>query len=335
VPKTVELIPVAENSVAVLKMTNLDGSDETDVFSKGLSEDILNRVARVPGLLVSARGDSWSLPENAPSELVRRRLRVAFYLESSVRIEDGLITVVAQFIDSSNGFHIFSRTFEVELAKFRGIQREITGLIVSEMRVALPEDMQDTIAPPMDDTQINAYVQYRRGKDILDLPQTAETINQAAGFFQTALEIDPLYAAAHAGLCGSFTASYQLEGATSEIVAAEQACGAALDAAPRLPLVHRATGNLYFLTSRLAESDSSYQDALAFNEQDAEAMLGLARVYRRQQRIEEAEKLIMRAIELQPGNWRAYNRLGTLQYTLGQYDDAAETYRKAVVPGSG
>jgi hypothetical protein len=79
------LLPVHPNSIAVLRFMNIDGSEQSEVFSHGLAEDVLDRLARVPGLLVSARGDSWSLPVNSRSADVRKRLRVAYYLEGSVR----------------------------------------------------------------------------------------------------------------------------------------------------------------------------------------------------------------------------------------------------------
>lgn len=323
-----ELLPIADNSVAVLRLMNIDGSDTTQVFSNGLSEDITDRLARVPGIRVASRGDSWSLSENSHSADVRRRLRVAYYLEGSARIDDGTITVVAQLVDSSNGFHVFSRPFSKKLAQFGEIQRELTTLIVSEIRVALPDGLQQAIGPPEDLANVDAYFQYRRGKDIMDQPKTAESIDRASHFFEEALAIDPHYAAAHAGLCAAYTARYELLDTTDDLRIAEQSCARALADAPRLPLVYLATGNLYFQTGRLAEAERAYQSALTFNDQDAIAMVGLAGVYIRQQKYDEAESLIRRAIELQPGNWQIISTLGEMQFDLGKFDEAVESYRR-------
>jgi hypothetical protein len=76
------------NSIAVLPLLNIDGSDQTAIFSKGLMEDVIDRLTRVPGLRVSSRGDSASLPVNASSEDVRQRLRVSYYIQGSVQLTD-------------------------------------------------------------------------------------------------------------------------------------------------------------------------------------------------------------------------------------------------------
>jgi TolB-like protein len=110
--------PVTDNSIAVLPFMNVDGSDKTRAFSNGLVDDVINRLARVPGLRVSSRGDSFTLEPNSPSDVVRRRLRVAMYIEGSVEIAGDAIRVTVQLINSADGFHIQSRTFNHPLKDF-------------------------------------------------------------------------------------------------------------------------------------------------------------------------------------------------------------------------
>jgi TolB-like protein len=104
-------ITVADNSIAVLPFLNNDGSEETRIFANGLMDDVITRLSRVPGLLVSSRGDAATLQPNTSSEIVRNRLRVAMYLEGSVEIQGDQIRVIVQLINSANGFHILSRTY--------------------------------------------------------------------------------------------------------------------------------------------------------------------------------------------------------------------------------
>ena len=132
-----EPIPVVDNSLAVLKLLNIDGDERAQVFSDGLSEDILDGLARVPGLSVSARGDAWSMPANASSEVVRRRLRVANYIEGSVRVFGDTLRVVVQLIDTESGFHMFSRTFELDIADVYDMQKELTSLVVANLKLAV------------------------------------------------------------------------------------------------------------------------------------------------------------------------------------------------------
>ena len=324
------LLPVHPNSIAVLRFMNIDGSEQSEVFSHGLAEDVLDRLARVPGLLVSSRGDSWSLPVNSRSADVRKRLRVAYYLEGSVRIVGDDLRVVAQLIDSERGVHIVSRSFDKKIENFLEVQREITELTVANLRVVLPEETQMLFPNEYDGLDVDAYIMYRRGKDRLNEPMTEDVLREAVNYFKQALTLDPGYAAAHAGLCSAYTARYTLASDPQFIDDAERACAAGMAANSNLHMVYTATGDLYSQTGNLPDAESAYLSAININGQDVLAMEGLAAVYERQQRFEEAEQLMIEAVQLQPGNWRTLNSLGRLYFRNGMYSEAADAYARVV-----
>src|SRR5690606_10851388 len=143
---------------------------DADVFANGLAEDLMSRLGSVPSLRVSARGDAFSLPANASSEAVRGRLRVRYYLEGSVQLSDRLLRVVIHLIDSENGFRVFSRTFSRDRSGLFEIQDEITRLTVANLRVVLPPDTQARPGIYGDHPDIDAYVLYRHGMDVLHRP---------------------------------------------------------------------------------------------------------------------------------------------------------------------
>jgi TolB-like protein/tetratricopeptide (TPR) repeat protein/DNA-binding winged helix-turn-helix (wHTH) protein len=329
-------VEVEPNSIAVLKFINIDGSDKSEIFSHGFAEDVLDRLARVPGLLVSARGDSWSLPPNSPSEEVRRRLRVAYYLEGSVRLIGDELRVVAQLIDSNTGFHVVSRSFDKKLEDFVEVQDEITTLTVANLRVALPEDTQMIPASDYGDTDVDAYVLYRRGKEVLQSPSTPELLKEAKEYFEQALRIDPEYAAAYAGICITNGIGYEITGDATYISAAEAACERALAKNPNLYMVYAALGDLYLLTGRNTDAETAFERALDINGKDVQAIQGLSTVYELQQRFDEAEALLNESIRLQPGNWRSADALGGFLFANGRYVEAADAYRQVVLldPGN-
>lgn len=185
---------VEPNSIAVLRFMNIDGGERSEIFSHGFAEDVLDRLARVPGLLVSSRGDSWSLPVNSRSADVRERLRVAYYLEGSVRLVDDDIRVVAQLIDSETGFHVVSKSFDRKLENFMEVQAEITNLTVANLRVALPEETQMPMARNYSGADLDAYIIYRQGRELQELPTTHERITEVINLYQSALDLDPDYA---------------------------------------------------------------------------------------------------------------------------------------------
>jgi len=282
-------------------------------------------------LLVASRGDSWSLPLNSSSEEVRSRLRVAYYLEGSVRLIDGELRVVAQLIDSATGFHIVSKSFDRDLENFMDVQTEITELTVANLRVALPEDTQMRLTPVYPGADVDAYVLYRRGKELFDAPQTEESLTEVVNLYHQALQVDPDYAAAHAGLCVTYAKAYEINSDAGYVDMAEKACAEALAANPNLHMVYTALGDLYLLNGRDTEGESAYLRALEINSHDVQAMQGLALALEHQQRADEAEDLLNQAIRLQPGNWRSINALGGFLFARGRYAEAAEAYRQVVL----
>jgi TolB-like protein/DNA-binding winged helix-turn-helix (wHTH) protein/Flp pilus assembly protein TadD len=324
----IDLPPVRDNSIAVLKFFNLDGSEQTEAFSKGLADDLITRLSRVPGLLVSARGDSFTLDANSASAKVRERLRVGLYLEGSVQVDGDVMRVIIQLIESESGFHKLSRSFDRPLEDFFAMRDEITEIIVANVRIALPPETQVLAAADFDETNLNAYVLYHKGKEIYDQPKTFGTIAKAVSYYDQALELDPQYAAAHAGLCDAYVSRYLLSKAVDDIERAERACAAALASNPNLQMVHVALGTLYWRTGHPADAEVAYNEALSINSQYARAMTGLANVYQRQKKYTEAEALFRTAIATQPGNWNTIDNLARFLFSMGRYVEAADAYRQ-------
>jgi tetratricopeptide (TPR) repeat protein len=331
-PSTAERVlpPVLDNSIAVLPFLNLDGSAETEIFAQGLVDDVLGRLSRVPGLLVSSRGDAFTLEPNTPSSRVRERLRVARYLEGSVQMQGDQMRVIVQLIDSETGFHVLSRTFDRLLEDFFDIRDQITELTVANVRVALPPDTQAEAKISPSDPSLDAYVRYRQGVDASRLPRSNDTIAQALARFDEALEIDPDYAAAHAGKCELFVDAYPFTDDPAFIDRAQASCARALSLNPNLDMVHAALGTLYRGTGRYEEAEAAYESALAINPNNVSSLTGLGDIYNLQNRGEEAEKFYRRAVGLYPGDWSAYNELGFFLYSSGRFAEAAEQYEIVV-----
>ena len=323
------LPPVLDNSIAVLPFLNLDGSEETQIFANGLVDDVITRLSRVPGLLVSSRGDAFTLKPNSASDLVRQRLRVAMYLEGSVQTDGNALRIIVQMIDSESGFHILSRSFDRPREDFFDVRDEITSLTVANVRVALPQNQQSVSIQSEDSPTLDAYLLYRRGIDAARAALSTDSINESLRWFDEALTVDPEYAAAHAGKCVAYVNSFSEIHDTSMIDNAQAACSTALQLNPNLDIVHTALGNLYSSVGELADAERSFRRALEIDPNNSESYMGLGEVYTRLNRPNDAEKSLRQAIGLHPGDWAPYNRLGNFLYYQGRYAEAAEQYRYA------
>ncbi len=324
--------PIFENSFAVLPFLNVDGGEETQLFANGLVDDVIHRLSHIPGLRVSARGDSFTLSPNTSSEQVRRRLRVQMYLGGSVEIAAQRIRVNAQLIDSATGFHVLARTFNRPREDFFQIRDEITSLTVANVRVALPPDvnaashLQFTEEPP----PLDAYLLYRRGVEALLKPKTIDTIATALGWYDAALEVDPDYAAAHAGKCAAFVAGYTEVDDPVFISNAEAACARALRLNPNLDIVHTALGDLYQSTGRYDAAEAAYLKTLEIDPSSVAALTGLGLTYQRLERLDEAEARLQKAVDVHPGDAAAYGMFGTFLFESGRFAEAAEQFNYVV-----
>ena len=324
------LPPIQDNSIAILPFFNLDGSEETQIFANGLVEDVINGLARVPGLLVASRGDSFSMNPNSASARVRERLRVAQYVEGSVQIVDDTLRVVVQLIDSATGFHALSRSFDRPLADFFQMRDEIMALTVASVRVALPHETRITWNEAGAGANLDVYRLYRRGVDASRQPSSVESIIKSLDWFDAALKIDPEYAAAYAGKCVVSVKAYPVTDDPAYIEAAEVSCAKALNLNPNLDVAYAALGRLYLATGRYNEAEAAYLQALRIEPASTHSLMGLGEVYRLQQRPDEAEASVRRAAGLQPGDWAAYQALGSFLFHSGRFFEAAEQYSKVV-----
>jgi len=251
------------------------------------------------------------------------------YLEGSVQMLGDNIRVIVQLIDSETGFHVLSRSFDHKRDDFFDIRDEVTQLTVANIRVALPKDMQELQSVMHDDPVLDAYILYRRGLEAADGP-IAETIDKALGWFDAALDVDPEYAAAHAGKCDTYTRGYSATGDAKYIDLAEASCSRALELNANLDVIYTALGELYGATGKYADAEAAYLQALDTSPSNVSALFGLGEIYRLHQQPDKAEEVLSRAIGLHPGDWSAYNALGMFLYRSGRFLEAARQFETVV-----
>ena len=191
----------SEVSIAVLPFVNMSSDPEQEYFSDGISEELLNVLTKVEGLKVAARTSSFSFKgQNKPVGEIAEVLGVGHILEGSVRKSGTQIRITAQLIRVSDGFHMWSDTYDRELVNIFAIQDEIAEAIVSELRVRLTG--QTKIASTST-RNTEAYQAYLKGRYFWNL-RSGPDILTAVEHFETATGLDPEFAEAWAGLADVF-----------------------------------------------------------------------------------------------------------------------------------
>jgi len=184
-----------EKSIAVLPFLDLSETKDQEYFCDGMSEEILDALAKVEGLRVVARTSSFSFKgKNVNASDVGKKLNVANVLEGSLRLEGNRVRITAELIDAHSGFHVWTQTYDRELAGVFALQDEITRAIVDALKIKL--------AVPLS-------VHEQRDRDVYDLylqglyfsnKSSEEDLRRALSFLQRAVEKDPTFSRAWTGI---------------------------------------------------------------------------------------------------------------------------------------
>ena len=198
---------VSKNSIAVLPFVNMSADPEQKYFSDGVAEEILNVLAQVPGLKVTARTSSFQFKgQNLDVPLIGEMLNVAAVLEGSVRKSGDTVRITAQLISTADGFHLWSRTYDRRLDDIFAVQDEIAASIVEEMKVHLNLAPDSAVPAARIATATEGYELYLQGLYQLNTmfaPGQSDTKMDAPDiafeYFRQATEIAPDFAPAWAG----------------------------------------------------------------------------------------------------------------------------------------
>ena len=190
---------VEEKSIAVLPFVNMSDDREQEYFSDGISEEILNGLAKVETLRVAARTSSFFFKgKDADLETIAEKLGVAHVLEGSVRKAGDRLRITAQLIKVDDGFHLWSESYDRELTDIFAVQDEIANAVVDALKIELGVTAGSTLVD-IGTTNREAYDWYLRGKDAL-VTGSLEGFQRGVGYFNRAIELDPDYVDAYAYL---------------------------------------------------------------------------------------------------------------------------------------
>src|SRR4051794_32033670 len=192
---------ISENSIAVLPFLDMSQAKDQGYFSDGITEELLNLLAKIPQLKVAARTSSFSFRDKQLEiSEIARQLRVTYVLEGSVRKSGDRLRIIAQLIRAGEGYHLWSETYDGKIDDIFKTQDEIAGQVVRELKVKL------LAAPPkVRTTDPKAYALYLQATE-LARKFTPEAFAKSDALFRQALEIDPRYTPAWTGLAVNFNA---------------------------------------------------------------------------------------------------------------------------------
>lgn len=303
-------------SVAVLPFMDLSEDQNQTYFSDGLTEELLNSLARIEGLRVAARSSSFRFREpGVDIRTVGRELDVAAVVEGSVRRDGDQLRVTAQLIDTHTGFHLWSQQFDRAVKDVFAVQEAIAREVASALSAELVRGIPDTLVARATNVP-DAYDSYLRGRHAWNL-RTREGMLRAVDAFQHAVDLDPTYAAAYAGLADAWQLlpDYADVPAREGLARAKTAALRAIALDSTLAAAHAALGALRDDYDRdRAGAERSYRRAIELNPGYSTARQWLAIHLADEGRFDEALEEIERSRRLDPGSLIISTAVGAVRY---------------------
>jgi len=324
-------------SIAVLPFKNISGDPTNDPFAVGIHDDLLTQISKIhnfrtvsrTSVLRYAKSDQ-TIPE------IASELGVAVILEGGIQRSADRIRINAQLIDGAEDSNMWAETFDRQLtaANIFSIQSDISRSIAQALRTTLTPE-QERALDNIPTENLEAYEAYSIARTRLDAVGQADT-EEAISKFKLATEIDPEFAAAWAGLCLAQLTMYTRGSERQYFDAAETACQKALDLDDQRIEVHVALGTLYryfgqysraevsLQRANFAKAEQQLENALSIGGTRVEALVELGNVLARQNRLEEAEEVLLRAAEMDPSYWSAQTALFSFYYSFSKHPDRFE-----------
>jgi adenylate cyclase len=307
-------------SIAILPFTNMSGDPEQEYFSDGIAEDIITDLSKISNLFVVGRNTSFTYKGmSLQLQKVALDLGVKFLLEGRVRKAGQMVRVTAQLIDGPSGGHLWAERYDRQLTDIFAIQDEITKAIVDQLKVRLfPEEMQAIGQAPTGN--VEAYTYYLRGRQYFH-NCTKWFLGLAREMFVRAVELDPEFARAYAGMSMAAT---RLAGWFGEVIPSDAilaAAAKAIELAPDLAEAHAAQGEALSGLGHIEESERAFERALQLDPNHFESNLFYARHWARFGEFERALPYFTRAAEVQPDDCQAPFLLDQSLRALGRLEE--------------
>ena len=318
------------HSIAVLPFVNMSGDPENEYFSDGISEEILNLLTKLPQLKVSSRTSSFVFKGKEVSiPTVVKELGVSTVLEGSVRRAGDHVRITAQLIETDSDSHLWSETYDREMKDVFAIQDDIARSIAEALQVALgPKERRALQNIATADPQ--AYDFYLKGRKYL-YAFTRRDFLHAISMFERAIELDPRYAMAYAGMADAYSMLYRYAEATAQnLQKAEQASQRAIELDPDSAEAHTSLGTVMFTSGQFATAEKQFETAILINPKVFEPYLFYGRACLAEGNFEKAARLFIRAQEVNPSDYQAPSFLAMVYRSMGRPELARQADAKTL-----
>jgi len=317
-------------SIAVLPFADMSREKDQAYFCEGIAEEIINALCRVQGLRVASRTGSFQFRDTAADlREIANALGVESILEGSVRKSHNRLRITVQLIEAARGFHLWSESYDREFRDVFAIQQEIARNVVRSLRVTLSPQEKGALAQ-VPTSHVQAYDYYLRGRSFY-YRYGRHDIEFALQLFSRAIELDPGYALAHAGLadCWSYIYLYA-ERKDSVRLQAEAAGRRAVDLAPESAQAQASLAAALSLGPHKGEAPAAFEKAIALDPTLFETWYFYARHAFAGGDLPKAISLYEEAMRVRPEDYHAPLLVANIYDEVGRHEDAKAARERGV-----
>jgi serine/threonine protein kinase len=316
-------------SIAVLPFANVSADLENDYLGDGIAEEITNALTKVRALRVASRTSAFAFKrQTLDIRTIGQQLGVATVLEGSVRRAGNQLRITAQLVDVANGYHLWSERYDREMEDVFVIEDEIARNIAGALSVILSEE-EKQVLKRVPTSDVKAYEFYLRGRQFFAQARK-KSLEYARDMFTRAIQLDPEYALAYAGVadsCSMLHMYYPSSEPDTEL--ADSASRKALELGPELAEAHASRGFALFQMQRLEEAEREFREAMELDPKQYEARYFYARTCFQQGRFEQAAQLFEAAAQARE-DYQSRFFAAQSYAAMGREAEAESAYRRAM-----
>jgi len=318
------------SSIAVLPFADMSPSHDQEYLCEGLAEELINALTQVEDLRVAARTASFRFRGKGEDiRIVGQQLNVEALLEGSVRKSGDRLRVTVQLIEVASGYHRWSHRFDGQFEDVFAMQDEIADSVATSLRGGdvRPREKRP---PQRAHTRTAAYELYLRGRQHLHRILHAD-LNAAADLFRRAIEVDPGYGPAYAGLATAHSTLYEWFGANdADLAGAERASQRALELSPDLAEAHVARGCALSLMRRYEDASKEFEESIHLNFNLFDGYYCYARTRFARGDVAGSATLFRRAADVRQEDYQSAFLLAQSLKMLGRHDEASDWRREGI-----
>ncbi len=315
-----------ENAVAVMPFT-YTGNISSDITEGVFQSEVSAFLSRSRHIKVVSERVLSSLPKNTSLQTIRDWTGAKYILEGAIDKQDDGLRIVMTLVDSESGYKVWSNKNNAPAADKLDLLGSISQQVYNALTFLIPNN-ESSVTQFKPTNNINAYDYYIRAKTLLKDAYNEEQLKQVEDLFIKAITTDNQFTLAQAGLCQTYLEYYRLTKASQIFEFAKQSCKQSNNEKGNEAESNIALGSLYSISGEYLLAEEYFLQGLLVQPNNGLGLIGMAKTLAKLNKTDEAKQFFLKAINAEPGYWRAYEGYGNFFYGRGQYFDASIQYYK-------